>query len=70
MASMILTQCSTCDARIRAPKELLGKTRKCPSCKRPFEVRLPLPTDELPRIVVDMSTFDVDLDLLLQPEAV
>lgn len=49
-------RCAGCGARIKAPVQLLGQTRACPGCKRPFVVRSHPPEDCGPMLV--MENFD------------
>jgi hypothetical protein len=37
--------CPACQARLRAPRQLLGRTSPCPRCKEQVLVRLPIPSD-------------------------
>ena len=62
MSSTISFRCPHCDARIKAPSQLLGQSRKCPGCNETFEVRHQPPADEAPRLVIDLSAFDMDLE--------
>ena len=36
----ITTRCPTCDAPVRIPDRLSGKTVNCPQCGMPFSTRL------------------------------
>jgi hypothetical protein len=47
----IIFRCPGCGARIKAPGELLGETRRCPGCNTPFVVRVPTPPDSGPLLV-------------------
>ena len=46
-------RCSGCGARIKAPVQLLGKSRPCPNCRRAFVVRPQPPEDEGPKLIMD-----------------
>ena len=39
MSAKIVFRCPGCDARIKAPVELLGQRRSCPGCKTPMHVK-------------------------------
>ena len=45
MSEIVNFRCPFCQARIRAPKQLLGKERKCPRCGENFVVRRQPPKD-------------------------
>ena len=53
MTSTIVVRCPACDARIRAPGQLLGQSRRCPGCGVPFVVRPQPPRDAGPILVTD-----------------
>jgi uncharacterized paraquat-inducible protein A len=53
MHPTIRVRCPGCDARIKAPKEMLGQTRPCPRCKRRLVIRTPAPTDAQPIVLHD-----------------
>ena len=53
MASTLSLRCSTCNARIKAPAELLGQSRRCPRCGQPFVVRVQPPQDAGPVLLPD-----------------
>jgi hypothetical protein len=53
MSPSIVFPCPGCRARIRAPFQLLGRTRSCPGCGRRFVVRLPAPVAQGPFLVLD-----------------
>jgi hypothetical protein len=38
-------RCPSCAVRLRAPRELLGRTCPCPRCRTPISVREPIPSD-------------------------
>ena len=48
MVTLIRVRCPGCDARIKAPSLLIGRTRGCPGCGRLFVVRTKAPTDAAP----------------------
>jgi DNA-binding response OmpR family regulator len=54
-------RCPGCGSRIKAPIQLLGKTRTCPGCRAAFVLRVEPPEDEGPRLVVE------DGEVLLRP---
>ena len=49
-------RCPGCNARIKAPAELLGQKRQCPGCQTPFVVRIATPPDNGPILVSDGDT--------------
>ncbi len=49
----IALKCPACDARIRAPRQLLGSKRPCPRCKHPLAVHVAVPSDSDVHIVFD-----------------
>jgi uncharacterized paraquat-inducible protein A len=51
-ATVSLT-CPGCDARIRAPRQLLGAKRPCPRCRHTLVVHVPAPTDSGVHLVYD-----------------
>ena len=44
-------RCSGCNARIKAPWELIGQSRICPGCGNRFVVRYQKPDDSDPLLV-------------------
>ncbi len=50
MPSSIRVRCSACDARIKAPIQLLGQRRKCPRCQRSLLIRTKAPEDSSPML--------------------
>jgi hypothetical protein len=50
--SSIRFRCPRCAARIKAPRELIGESRPCPCCRRPFIVPRPVPQDLGPVLVL------------------
>jgi hypothetical protein len=48
MPAAIITRCPGCNARIKAPYQLLGQRRMCPGCGTPFVVRVHVPADTGP----------------------
>jgi hypothetical protein len=48
MHPSIRISCPGCSARIKAPFELLGKTRKCPRCRLPLNILTKPPKDSEP----------------------
>jgi DNA-directed RNA polymerase subunit RPC12/RpoP len=46
-------RCPACNARIRAPYQLVGEIRPCPGCSHRFVVRPPIPQEEGPVLVPD-----------------
>ena len=42
---MVQIVCSGCQARIRAPRQLIGTTRPCPRCRETLVVRVALPSE-------------------------
>jgi DNA-binding response OmpR family regulator len=51
--SALRCRCPNCGSRIKAPLQLTGQTRNCPSCKRPFVVVFQPPEDEGLKLVLD-----------------
>jgi hypothetical protein len=49
----ILFRCPGCNARIKAPAELIGQRRQCPGCQMPFVVRHEPPEDSGPVLAMD-----------------
>jgi CheY-like chemotaxis protein len=57
MASSIHIRCAACNARIKAPAQLIGQTRPCPKCSRSLTVQMPIPEDAGPLLFhIDMTT--------------
>jgi DNA-directed RNA polymerase subunit RPC12/RpoP len=48
-------RCPGCDARIRAPYQLVGTERACPGCGRRLVVRWPVREEQGPLLVPDES---------------
>src|SRR5437868_5728710 len=48
----IRCRCPSCGARIKAPLQMVGQTRKCPGCSRSFLVVVPPPEDEGPKLMM------------------
>lgn len=53
MPATIALRCPGCNARIKAPVELIGQRRHCPGCKASFVVRPRPPQDSSPVLVAD-----------------
>jgi uncharacterized paraquat-inducible protein A len=53
MHSTIRVRCPGCNARIKAPFELLGQTRGCPRCKRRLVIKTKTPDDAEPLLSSD-----------------
>jgi DNA-directed RNA polymerase subunit RPC12/RpoP len=53
MSATFSFRCPACNARIRAPYQIVGETRACPGCGHRFVVRLPVPQEEGPILVPD-----------------
>ena len=51
MPATLSFRCPSCQARIKAPIQLLGRWRECPSCTRRFIVRAQPPQDAGPVLV-------------------
>jgi hypothetical protein len=58
MTSSIIVRCPTCKARIKAPTEIIGQTRACPGCGRPFLVPTQAPGDAGPTLLLDAAALD------------
>jgi hypothetical protein len=37
--------CPSCQARLKASRQLLGRNCPCPRCRHPIQVRIPIPSD-------------------------
>jgi uncharacterized paraquat-inducible protein A len=55
MTPSLSLRCPLCNARIKAPLQLLGQTRACPRCGTRFVVRAQPPAAAGPVIVADDS---------------
>jgi uncharacterized paraquat-inducible protein A len=53
MPPSIRVRCPDCDARIKAPIQLLGQRRKCPRCLRSLLIRTKAPEDSSPVLLHD-----------------
>ncbi len=53
MSPFITFRCSVCNARIKAPVQLIGQTRACPGCGHRFVVQLTAPEEAGPLLVMD-----------------
>jgi DNA-directed RNA polymerase subunit RPC12/RpoP len=53
MISSLSLRCPSCEARIKAPLQLLGQWRACPGCGTRFVVRASIPDEEGPVLVSD-----------------
>jgi uncharacterized paraquat-inducible protein A len=53
MHSTIRVRCPGCNARIKAPFEMLGQTRSCPRCKRRLVIQTKAPEDAQPMLSSD-----------------
>lgn len=53
MSASLSFRCSSCQARIKAPIQLLGQTRACPKCGNLFVVQPKPPMEEMPLLVPD-----------------
>ena len=51
MAATIILRCPGCNARIKAPAQLLGQWRDCPGCGRRFLIRIAPPADAGPVLI-------------------
>ncbi len=54
MTATFALRCPGCNARIKAPVELLGQRRCCPGCKTSFVIRPRPPQDSSPVLVIDL----------------
>lgn len=50
----IVIYCPACEARIRAPSQLIGEERKCPGCGHRFVVGAQPPKDQGPILLMDV----------------
>ncbi len=53
MRTTITLHCPRCQARIKAPVQLLGQSRPCPGCGARCHVRIQPPQDSDPVLVVE-----------------
>jgi hypothetical protein len=53
MPASILFRCPGCNARIKAPVQLVGQWRNCPGCNTRFQVRPRPPQDVGPLLTVE-----------------
>jgi hypothetical protein len=58
MSATIILRCPGCSVRIKAPRELYGKVRKCPGCATSFIVRPQRPRDSDPILVASDRLLD------------
>jgi hypothetical protein len=63
MNSSISFRCHSCRARIKAPVQLVGQTRACPSCGHNIVIHKVIPPDQDPILVLE----DTGAFLRLQP---
>ena len=56
MPTSISFRCPSCQVRIKAPIQLLGRWRPCPSCNHRFIVRAQPPQDAGPVLVPQQQT--------------
>jgi len=56
MIPSITVRCPSCDARIKAPMQLLGQWRACPGSSCRFVVRPHTPEDQAPVLVGDVHS--------------
>jgi hypothetical protein len=52
-AASISMQCPSCNARLRASRQLLGQICPCPRCRTRVTVRLALPSDSDVHLILD-----------------
>jgi len=65
MQPSIRFRCPSCNARIKAPFQLLGKTRDCPQCGNLLHIQMKAPEDSEPILSSDdalPATSSRDLD--------
>jgi endogenous inhibitor of DNA gyrase (YacG/DUF329 family) len=53
MPEVLRFRCPHCQARIKAPYQLLGRQRPCPACGRLLQVQLEAPEDIGPVLLAD-----------------
>ena len=51
MPATFVLRCPGCRARIKAPRQLIGRRRNCPGCDTPFVVRIQPLQDSDPLLV-------------------
>jgi uncharacterized paraquat-inducible protein A len=56
MIPSIQLRCAGCNARIKAPVQIIGQERDCPRCGRRLTVRMKAPEDSGPVILYDDSS--------------
>ena len=56
MVPSIIVRCPSCDARIKAPLQLIGQWRACPGCGCRFVVQPQVPQEEGPVLVGEERT--------------
>jgi uncharacterized paraquat-inducible protein A len=55
MIDRITFACPACQARIKAPLQLVGHSRSCPRCGQTLSVPVQVPSEEPPVLVLDDS---------------
>ena len=53
MSEFLSFRCSGCDARIKAPVQLINQRRPCPRCRHPLTVEPQVPNEQGPILVGD-----------------
>jgi hypothetical protein len=43
--AQVSLRCPSCQARLRASRQLIGRSCPCPRCRHPILVRMPIPSD-------------------------
>jgi DNA-directed RNA polymerase subunit RPC12/RpoP len=57
MTASISFRCSRCQARIKAPVQMLKQSRACPGCGHQFVVEPQIPPPAGPKLVIDETPF-------------
>jgi uncharacterized paraquat-inducible protein A len=51
MTPALVVTCAGCQARVKAPFQMLGQSRPCPRCTRALVIRVAAPQDAPPVLV-------------------
>jgi hypothetical protein len=68
VTSTISCRCPSCNVRIKAPVQLLGRWRPCPSCNQRFLVRVQPPQDAGPVLVPEEDSAVLGTPSSMVPE--
>jgi hypothetical protein len=53
MLSTVVVRCLACNAKVKAPAQIVGQVRPCPRCQKPLLIRNSPPRDAGPVLVSD-----------------